>query len=824
MRSEVSPPQEGGYPSQVVVMPGPVTTGVVGPPAPDLGGQEVDLGALGRILYRRRRLAVAVFAITVLAGGARYLWERTFHPIYSGSFRMLISDPISRETPNSSTQIEGLARSGLSVRVGDLLEALKSPAALGPAAKLLGLDPGTIAGSLTIEQAAGTTGILNVTLNWGNPRQGELILRQLSHDYLQFSLRERQQRLTQGLAFLDRQAPALQRQVRSLQSQLAEFRIRHNFIDPTDRAQILVNQTRSVQDMLSTLRLRDLQLQAQAASVKAGLFGSLTPRFSSASGSVQGTEAPAGASATLAVPGPSSSYPKSLRAGSQSGALGDDLPRIGTVPASVAPSATPGELVNTLTGVERDLKLAESAYTDSSPMVQELRQRQRVLKRYIQEQALREIATSRLSNDLERRLNERRLADLQNQFSRNPDLIRKYEELQQRLTVARDGLGSYIRARESFRLEAAQRTLPWEILNEPAFGYVPVAPDPKRIMFLTVLSGLVLGVMAALLRDRLDHVFYSPREVQTQLGLPLLGAVPNLPIESGRSLNETIELMDQVERFALRESLRNLSTNFRMLRADRPVRLMTITSTTQREGKTTIVALFGLTLSELGQRVLLVDADMRRPTLHRRLGMVNDRGISNAFTDPEVQLTSLIQPVTERLDLISAGPAVPDATKLLSSDRCSALVQQIRSLHGYDIVLFDSPPALNLADPLLLSVHLDGLVFLVSVQRVDRSLPEQAIERIRDTGVDLLGLVTNQVVAPVGFGATGYGYGYSYGYGSYGHYAYARYVPSAISEKEDPEKASAYVGRSQRRGPLPASKRLAQQGARRLVNWLDGRV
>jgi capsular exopolysaccharide synthesis family protein len=342
-------------------------------------------------------------------------------------------------------------------------------------------------------------------------------------------------------------------------------------------------------------------------------------------------------------------------------------------------------------------------------------------------------------------------------------------------------------------------------------------------MFLSVLTGAVLGVMAALLRDRLDHVFHSPREVQAQLGLPLLGTVPNLPIESGRSLNETIDLMDQVERFALRESLRNLSTNFRMLRADRPVRLMTVTSTTQREGKTTIVALFGLTLSELGQRVLLVDADMRRPSLHRRLGMINERGISNAFTDPEVRLSTLIQPVTDRLDLISAGPPVPDATKLLSSDRCSTLVEEIRAMEGYDIVLFDSPPSLNLADPLLLSVHLDGLLFLVGVQRVDRNLPEQAIERIRDTGVDLLGLVTNQVVPPVGSGGFGYGYGYGYGYGTYGHYAYSRYIPTAASDSASEDQPSSYANRPQGRGLLPASKRLAQQAGRRLVNWLDGR-
>ena len=441
-----------------------------------------------------------------------------------------------------------------------------------------------------------------------------------------------------------------------------------------------------------------------------------------------------------------------------------------------------------------------------------------------QQEALKNIASAKLNNSLDQQLNERRLKQLEQQFRRDPDLIRKYEALQQRLAVARDGLGSYIKARESFRLEVAQRTVPWQVLNTPGFGYKPVKPETNRTLFLSVVAGLVLGVMAALVRDRFDHVFHSPREAQSQLGLPLLGAVPHLPIETGRSLSQTIELMDQVERFALRESLRNLSTSFRMLRADRPVRLMALTSTTQREGKTTLAALFGLTLSELGQKVLLVDADMRRPSLNRRLGMANEAGLTNAFTEPDHQLSELIQPVTERLDLLAGGPPAPDATKLLSSERCTTLVEEIRALPGYDIVLFDTPPSLQLADALLLSCHLDGVLFLVGIQRVDRSLPEQAIERLRETGADLLGMVSNQSVKQVGLMGYGYGYGGSYGYGGYGgygHYAYGRYLPTRA--EEGGAEAVAAAGSGRRPFKLPKASKAARRQLRRLVNWIDGR-
>lgn len=334
--------------------------------------------------------------------------------------------------------------------------------------------------------------------------------------------------------------------------------------------------------------------------------------------------------------------------------------------------------------------------------------------------------------------------------------MRQYESLKQQLQVAQNSLNSYISARESFRLQMAQRTLPWRILSPPQFSQSPDGPNVPRNLATSLALGAGVGIGLAFLRDRLDHVFHHPKEIKESLKLPLLGVVPFLPGRENKTISEAIAAMDGGMRFATKESLRNLFTNFRLLRADKALRLVAVTSSTQGEGKTTTTALFAQTLAQLGQRVLLVDADMRRPMLHRYLGTDNREGFSSLLTDAEVPLARTIRPLMPGLDLISGGPTPPDATRLLSSKRCVAVVEEIRELPEYDLVLFDTPPALLLSDPVLLASHLDGLLFLVGLEQVNRDLPPQALQRITETGVDVLGVLANQTVAPPS-GGKGYG-------------------------------------------------------------------
>jgi capsular exopolysaccharide synthesis family protein len=281
------------------------------------------------------------------------------------------------------------------------------------------------------------------------------------------------------------------------------------------------------------------------------------------------------------------------------------------------------------------------------------------------------------------------------------------------------------------------------------------------------MLGLVSGLGAAILRERTDNVFHTPMETERELQLPVLGLIPYLPLEPGVDISTSIAKMSASERFAIKESLRSLFTTFRLLRADRDIRLVAVTSSTQGEGKSTAVTIFARTLADLGLKVLVVDADMRLPMQTRYLGLANGEGFSTILTDSAVPLKSLIQPIQDNLDILPAGPKPPDPAKLLNSTRAQEVVKEIRALTEYDIVLFDAPPCLMLSDPILLGEKLDGILFLVGLGKVSRELAPQACRRIKATGVDVLGLICNQVNFPSRLNDYGYEYGYYY------HYAYA---------------------------------------------------
>jgi polysaccharide biosynthesis transport protein len=591
------------------------------------------------------------------------------------------------------------------------------------------------------------------------------VLKALANEYLTYSLRLRQERLRQGLAFLDEQAPALQANVDQLEAELAAFRTANSFLEPASSAAQIQEQRSGLQATRQQLAQKRAQLQNLVAAVRAGRL------------------------------------------------LGQQFETQDLV-TEVAP-----QLRAELNEVEQELAQAEATYRPTSPLVANLRARRDQLRRLLQQRELDVLATQLSDNQAQLRAVQAQEATLATSFARNPDLIRQFDAIQQRLTVAKDNLAGYLQARENFRLEVAQRTVPWQVIDPPAFGPTPVKPNLRRSLLLWALLGTMGGLAVAVVRDRLDHVFHSSRELEGELKLPLLGIVPHLPLQEGQTLAKAVAALSPERRFGMRESLRNLFASFRLLRADKALRLILITSTSQAEGKTTAATLFAQTLADLGQRVLLVDADMRRPRVHRAVGLDNLAGLSNLLTNPEppaaAAVRALIQSAGEGLDVLPAGDMPPDAAKLLSSERCRDLCQVIRDLPDYDVVLFDSPPALELADPVLLSEHLDGLVFLVGIQRIDRALPEQALRRIRTSGVDVLGVVANHVAAPAsgpnGYGYGGYGYGgYGYGYGGYAS-GYNRYLQPSAAD-------GAAVG-----GRAGKGTRKLKKASRWLLGWLDRR-
>ncbi|MEB3168340.1 MAG: polysaccharide biosynthesis tyrosine autokinase [Synechococcaceae cyanobacterium] len=727
-------------------------------PPPRQEEDGIDFGSVLQGLQRRRRLAVSVLVSTLIAGAGVTAWQRTFHPTYQGSLKLLVSDPIDQSASGRSqsgeANLETLALPGRGANdTNTLIQVLTSALLLAPVEQRLGLPAGSLESQLTVSTSRGgrnaqsSDGVLEVTLLWPNPEQGEAILQQVGRDYLAYSLRQRQEKLTQGLAFLDQQAPALQQRMNLLQSRLARFRQANGFLAPEQQAQAILSQRQGLVGQLETLQQEQARLRGRLAAVRRGDLGTSL-----------------GSSPAL-MPGAGITAPSTTP---PSGKESDPSARgaVANAPALQPLQATSTPLQD-LNEVESALAEAEANYTNSSPQVLELRAKRDRLRPLLQRRQQAELLADLSQNLSQQQEIEGQLQRLNLSFAANPVLIKQYDDLQQQLDVARANLSSYIEARENFRLQMAQRTVPWSVLSPARFGGQPVKPSLVLNLSLSLLLGAAAGIGAALLRDRLDHVFHDPIDLRDSLPVPLLGVVPHLSGAEGTTIAAAVKALGSGQRFEIRESLRNVFANFRLLRADKTVRLVAITSASQGEGKSTTTALFALTLAQLGQKVLLVDADMRRPMLHRYLGAENGVGLSSLLTDPSIPIGEALVSVQPELDLLPAGPMPPDTTKLLSSERCGAVVEAIRALPHYDLILFDTPPAFLLSDPVLLAEHLDGLLFVVGMQRVNRDLPGLALERMQETGVDVLGVLANQP-ATLQRRSHGYGYGYRYGYG-YGY-------------------------------------------------------
>lgn len=711
-------------------------------PSSPLGAEDSGSGSaagLLRTIKRRQGLFLLTAALVTGALAVNTLRQRIFSPVYQGGFQLQISNPLEDRglVSGGSGSIESIARSTYKPDIPSLTVLLRSPLLIRPMADSQGVPVMDIINNLNIVPASDEVqNVLNVSLRWGDPTKGRAILNALSQDYTRFSLTQRQAALESAITFLNRQGPQILSRMNQLQEEMLRFRKQNNFLDPSQMASNILSAREELVAQLRNLQTVQVQLTSEIKSIESG-----TLQFT-----------PSGAPTAI----------------EQMGRQGLLIPGRGVGAEAVAGAKNPSQQLYDL---DEQLALARGTFRDDSPVVQSLLARRNQLRPIVRQRALDAKRADLFANLAQQDEINRQILLLNENFRSSPQRVSAYEDLQTRLDSAREQYSSYVAARERIRLELARSTTPWQIITPADFGDVPVEPNIQRDLMRALLIGLLAGVGAAVLRERTDNVFHTPMEVEKELLLPVLGLIPYLPLEPGVEISSSISKMTASERFAIKESLRSLFTTFRLLRADRNIRLVGVTSSTQGEGKSTAVSIFARTLADLGLKVLIIDADMRLPMQGRYLGIEQGDGLSSLLSNSSLQAADMVKKIQDNLDIIPAGPKPPDPAKLLNSSRCQEVVNQVRALPDYDIILWDAPPCLMLADPILLGEKLDGILFLVGLGKVSRDLAPQACRRIKATGVDVLGLICNQVNFPSRLNDYGYEYGYYYHYaysGSYG--------------------------------------------------------
>lgn len=681
---------------------------------------------LGQVVAILRRKAFIIAGVTTVVASGALLKALNSKPLYQASFEILtkpitVEEQVISSVPQSLSNKEGQQSSDKGVNPTKL-KVLKSTAILAPVVKNLesrypDISYDEIAAKLVVAPLPQSE-ILAVSYQDKNPEKVKAILDQVAAAYLRYSLEERLADVRQGIDFVDAQLPQLQKRVATIQDELQSFRQQYNLIDPD-------SQGRQLSDQATKIEQQRFEAQAKLNEVQV-LYQNLSRELA------QQTDV--GTSSALSENG---SYQK---------------------------------LLSQILEVEAQTAKDSSLFQDNSPSIQVLRDQQKNLLPLLQREA------KRVQAGLAGKIQE---LESRNQFlartgiALNQDIkqlsvvSRRYVDIQRELKIATNNLDQFLTKREALQIDRGQRKTPWQILTPPT-NPSPSSADVKRSAMLGTVLGLLIGVGIALLLDKVSNILHSAEEIKALSKLPILGVIPyNTDLEKTEqslvSLNQITALTDvfrlvnqmpqrsganngstpdQYRVSVFLEAFRSLYTNILLLSPDERIRSIIISSSIPGEGKSTISIYLAQAAAALGQRVLLVDADLRLPKLHQRLEMDNTFGLSTIIAE-DLDFERVVQKsfVESNLSILTAGQAPPDPTRLLSSKKMQNLMERFRE--AYDLVIYDMPPIVGLADAKLLAPRVDGIVMVAGLNKTKASVLTQTLEELKLSAVPVLGIIAN---------------------------------------------------------------------------------
>jgi capsular exopolysaccharide synthesis family protein len=705
-------------------------------------GQTVDLAWVFAVARRRAVIIAGVALVLMVSSGLGLVWsKRKTIPEYQGSFKLLVEPATAEDrlrnqflmSQNKGLDIQSVQLDRSLLDYETQIRVLKSPQIMNPVVQQLrtrypDINYNSLLNSLSIERVTFKkdekqegTKILEVSYKDKDTKKIEFVLKTIADTYLKYSLQERQKSLKQGLEFIEAQLPNLQQQVDTLQAQLQRLRQQYNMTDPEQANRLLTEHVLGI-------RTQRLATEVELAETRA-LYNTLKRQLSEA-------------------------HPTAVL-------------------SSEGQAYT--TLLSELQKIETQIASDSTRFREDSPPMKALREKQQNLRLLLSQQS--EGTLEKVAGQI-RGLEDRykTIVKTENQVNQKleqlPTVSRQVVDLQRKIDVATNNLKEFLAKRETLKLDAAQQEVPWQLINPPALSrtetgiLVPLESNSiKRPLMIAVILSWLLGIGVGFLIEILHRVFHTPEEIKGATRLPILGVIPfakklqklpkklnqvaivaqvaNLPPAKDQLLLAGND--NQVERYSaspFTEAFRSLYTNIRLLSYQKPIYSLAISSAVPADGKTTIAVYLAQTAAAIGQRVLLVDADLRFPQLHSRLSLPNVQGLSETIAT-DLDLNDAIQQSSlyDNLFVLTAGRILSDPIKLLSSDRMQYLMEQFQA--RFDLVIYDMPPLLGLGDGNLLAANADGTLLVVGLEQTDRSQLMKALEGLNISGASILGIVAN---------------------------------------------------------------------------------
>jgi capsular exopolysaccharide synthesis family protein len=335
------------------------------------------------------------------------------------------------------------------------------------------------------------------------------------------------------------------------------------------------------------------------------------------------------------------------------------------------------------------------------------------------------------------------------------------EQMQSTLALYRQIRANLLSSYEGIRLARLSSTSNIVAIEPALVPGRPIRPNPITNAGLGAAVGLMLAAAIVFLVEYLDDTIKSAEQTSAILGLPVIGYIAEL--EHGQDK----AYVSENPRSPVSEAFRTLRTNLEFASVDKPIKTLLIVSAHPGEGKTTIATNLAVTMAQGGKRVLLIDADLRRPRVHHYLGLTNRVGLSNLFRDT-ISIDEVIRPWGDQgLGVITSGGVPPNPADLLASERMAAILEAAGK--SMDVVIVDAPPFL-VADASILASRVDGVLLVIRPGKTPVDAATTTLEQMKRAGANILGVVLNRIPRnrPNYYG--GYRHYSGYYKGEYGYY------------------------------------------------------
>ena len=434
-----------------------------------------------------------------------------------------------------------------------------------------------------------------------------------------------------------------------------------------------------------------------------------------------------------------------------------------------------------IAGVEAELAGLRSKYLDLHPEVV-AKEEELAKLRAIARQEVQNLAQSVRNQLIQRQKVQAslvaRLTDVRQEQGRISVLALEYTRMKETEQQVKDTEAVIAKRLSEMKESAKFEANNVRMLDEAILPTAPISPRRAMVLAAALVIGIILAIGCALLVDYADATVKDWKDLEDRIGHKVLGVVPVIGSHGGRQM--TPEERRERDLYShhnptsnVAEAGRSLRTNLLFMSTDKKLETLLITSASPSEGKSIMAVHIATSVAASGNRVLLVEADMRRPRLASSFKVSQELGLSAALVNSDPIDRYLQKTEVTNLDLLPCGAVPPNPAELLHTPRFAALLTQMRQ--HYDTIIFDSPPILPVTDSLVLAQQLDGVLVVVRAGQTSRHALRHGLRSLANVDAPILGMVLNYQSHTRGGGyGYGYGYGYDYQYGYRGKDASAQ--------------------------------------------------